>query len=135
MSEPSDAPAPGPETEPSEDVLTGLLESLSGDGLEAVLADVAELATASIADADGASVACLRDGEAFTFAATEAAMRAADEAQYSVQEGPCVEAGSDGEIRLSQQLATDGRWPTLADAAQQHGLGSLLAVPIPNGGD
>jgi GAF domain-containing protein len=117
----------------SEDVLSGLLESLSGDGLEAVLADVAELATASIADADGASVACLRDGEAYTFAATDGAVRAVDEAQYSVQNGPCVEAGKDGAVHLSQHLANDDRWPTLADAAAEQGLGSLLAVPIPNG--
>jgi GAF domain-containing protein len=119
--------------EPSEDVLTGLLASLSGNGLEDVLADVAGLATATIPDADGASVACLRDGQAFTFAATDERVRAVDEAQYSVQNGPCVQAGQDGQLHLSQHLPGDARWPTLADAAAKNGIGSVLAVPIPNG--
>jgi GAF domain-containing protein len=121
--------------EPSDAVLTGLLESLSGNGLEGVLADVAELATATVPDADGASVASVRNGRAETFAATDNAVRRADEAQYGNDQGPCVEAGHDGEIHLSQHLPNDPRWPALADAAEEVGLGSVLAVPIPNGGE
>jgi GAF domain-containing protein len=121
------------EHEPSDDVLTGLLASLSRDGLEGVLAEVATLASAAIPDADGASVACLRDGQAFTFAATDPAVRAVDEAQYSVQNGPCVDAGQDGQVHVSQHLPDDSRWPTLAAAAAEQGFGSVLAVPIPNG--
>jgi GAF domain-containing protein len=120
-------------SEPSEDVLTGLLESLSSNDLDEVLAEVAGLATDSIPDADGASVACLRDGRAFTFAATDPGVRELDEAQYSVQNGPCVEAGQDGQVHLSQHLPNDARWPTLAKAAAANGIGSVLAVPIPNG--
>ena len=115
--------------EPSEDVLTGLLESLSGDGLQAVLAEVASLATSSIPDADGASVACLRDGQAVTFAATDSAVRAADEAQYSTQNGPCVEAGLDGQVHLSQHLPEDARW--MLDLAQEHGLKIFVDVCWP----
>src|SRR2546423_8118090 len=76
-----------------DDVLPGLLESLSnGGGLDGLLGDVAELAAAAIPDADGASVACLRDGRVFTFAATDEKVRAVDEAQYGVEDGPGVEA-------------------------------------------
>jgi GAF domain-containing protein len=115
------------------DVLPGLLESLSSGGsLDDLLGDVADLASAAIPDADGASVACLRDGRVFTFVATDEKVRAADEAQYGVEDGPCVEAAHDGEIHLSQHLADDARWPTLAAAAGAQGLGSLLAVPIAN---
>ena len=64
------------EREPSDDVLAGLLESLSRDGLESVLAEVAALATEAIPDADGASVASLRDGQVTTFAATGESVRA-----------------------------------------------------------
>src|SRR3954468_8482786 len=110
-------------SEPSELVLSGLLASLSGDGLQSMLADVAELAATSIPDADGASVASVRDGVTETFAATHDTVRAVDLAQYSVQDGPCVEAARDGEVHLSQRLATDGRWPVLAEAAAEHGLG------------
>jgi GAF domain-containing protein len=120
-------------TEPHESVLSGLLESLTGNGLEDVLADVAQLATISIPDADGASVASVRDGKAETFAATDGAVRAVDFAQYAHEQGPCVEAGKDGAVHLSQHLPNDERWPALADAASEHGLGSVLAVPIPNG--
>src|SRR5205823_10825454 len=120
--------------EPSEDVLTGLLESLSQDGLESVLSEVAVLATEAIPDADGASVASLRDGRATTFAATDERVRALDEAQYSVQNGPCGEAGLDGEVHLSQHLPNDAQWPTLAEAAARQDVGSVLSVPIPNSG-
>ncbi|MFL6240173.1 MAG: ANTAR domain-containing protein [Actinomycetes bacterium] len=119
--------------EPSDVVLSGLLESLSADRLQDVLADVAALATASIPDADGASVASVRNGRAETFAATDGTVRAVDNAQYSVEQGPCVEAGRDGAVHLSQHLPDDSRWPVLADAAAEHGLGSVLSVPIPNG--
>src|SRR2546421_2187995 len=106
-----------------DDVLSGLLESLSnGGGLDGLLGDVAELAAAAIPDADGASVACLRDGRVFTFAATDEKVRAVDEAQYGVESGPCVEAAKDGEIHLSQYLPDDDRWPTLAAAAPAQGL-------------
>ena len=121
--------------EPSDVVLSGLLESLSGNGLEGVLADVAELATAAVPDADGASVASVRDGHAETFVATDSGVRRADEAQYGHEQGPCVEAGKDGHVHRSQHLPEDARWPALADAAADVGLGSVLAVPIPNGGD
>jgi GAF domain-containing protein len=120
--------------EPSDEVLTGLLASLSGDRLESVLRDVAALAIAAIPDCDGASVAIVRDGKTETFAATDAAVHTADEAQYSNDDGPCVDAGRDGAVHLSQHLPDDTRWPALADAAANVGLGSVLAVPIMNGG-
>jgi GAF domain-containing protein len=100
-----------------------------------VLADVAELAVATIPDADGASVATVRDGRTETFAATDLAVRAVDEVQYIRQDGPCVEAGKDGEVHLSQHLPDDPRWPALAETAAEHGLGSLLAVPVMGNGD
>lgn len=121
------------EAEVPDDVLGGLLAALSGERLEQVLAEVAEVAVAAIPDADGASVASVRNGRAETFAATDRAVRRADEAQYSVEQGPCCEAANDGAVHLSQHLPDDERWPTLAHAAAEVGLGSVLAVPIANG--
>lgn len=54
----------------------------------------------------------------------------ADELQYELDEGPCVEAADEAEWYRSGDVATDERWPAWGPAAAAVGVGSMLSVRL-----
>lgn len=76
------------------------------------------------------AVTFFRPGSARTAAAGSAAARAADEEQCSFADGPVLESLRAGDFVHLADVARDRRWPGYASAAADHGVRSLLSIPI-----
>jgi len=69
-----------------------------------------------------------KDGRIETVAPTDLLAIRADELQYELGEGPCLEAVLDGPVVEVEDLASDLRWPAYGPrAAKELGVGSQLA--------
>jgi GAF domain-containing protein len=66
-----------------------------------------------------------------TLAATDQLPRDVDTLQYSVQEGPCLEAIETDDLALAEDLRTDDRWPRFGpECAAQFNVHSMLSVRL-----
>ena len=65
-----------------------------------------------------------------TLAASHDVAEQADELQYVLREGPCVQASTRGEWYLSSDVASDARWPRWGPQAAALGIGSLLSIQL-----
>ena len=85
---------------------------------------------------DGAGVALVgRQGHRATVCATDEIAAAIEEAQFTLGEGPCVDAASARSPVLIEDLsdraqAVQDRWPGFLDVAGQHGVGAVFAFPL-----
>jgi GAF domain-containing protein len=115
-----------------------LTSSLAGlDALSAVrldltdmLTQVATFAVQAIPGADGAGLTLLEIDRADLIVKSEPFVRAIDEIQYSIGEGPCISAAASGETKRSGQLANDPRWPRFGPRAGELGVNSALSLPL-----
>lgn len=101
--------------------------------LEAVVAGAVEL----VREAVWASItvrAPRRRGYA-TLAATSELAREADQLQYELAEGPCVDAAPGSAWLRSGEVATDARWPVWGARAGRLGVGSLLSLGLTSRGE
>lgn len=109
--------------------LAGLL--VEERSLEQLLGAVLELTSRAIAASAAVSVTVLDDrGQHTTAAASSDDARAVDDAQYALDEGPCVEALRTGVEQRFDDLTELDRWPLFRERAQELGFGSVLAVPL-----
>ena len=76
------------------------------------------------------------DGPAGTVAASDGAARELEELQFTLGEGPCVDASRTGRPVLQPELARTAplRWPAFAAGAQLAGLQAVFAFPLRVGG-
>jgi hypothetical protein len=67
-----------------------------------------------------------------TVAASSAASRQLEELQFSLGEGPCIDAYTSRRPVLEPDLSTHGlrRWPGYAPAAGEHGVRAVFAFPL-----
>lgn len=66
-----------------------------------------------------------------TLGATGTLALEVDRLQYACREGPCLEASTSDAVVVSDDLATESRWPTFASrAAAQLGVRSILSVRL-----
>ncbi|WP_195908225.1 GAF and ANTAR domain-containing protein [Nostocoides sp. HKS02] len=91
-------------------------------------------AAVRVLPADGAGVTIM-DGDARPagpIAASSPRFRRLEEIQFTLGEGPCVEASAARSPVLEESLATSGgrRWPGYAAAAQEQGVAAVFAFPI-----
>jgi GAF domain-containing protein len=90
-----------------------------------------EHAREMIPDVDWASLTIQRRRGTFTtLAATADKALRADELQYSLQQGPCIESAVDVEWQRSGSIRHDPRWPVWGPRAADLGIGSLLSIPL-----
>jgi len=74
----------------------------------------------------------IRQGERLTSAAaTDPVAASVDEAQYRINDGPCLQAMRDGEVVTVDDAAWRTRWPESEAQAAAAGIRSCLAVPVP----
>ncbi len=59
----------------------------------------------------------------------------ADQLQYDLREGPCVDAATASRHVLSADLANDPRWPRWGPAAAELGFRSILSAELHAGGE
>ncbi len=63
-------------------------------------------------------------------ACSDPAARLVDEAQYRVDDGPCLRAMRAGEVVIIADTADEERWPEFEVEAKAAGIRSCLAVPL-----
>ena len=102
-------------------------------GLAARLDRICRVAV-QVVPADGAGVTIM-DSDARplgTIAASSPVFRGLEDIQFTLGEGPCVEASAERSPVLEADLARVGRrrWPAYADSAQQEGVSAVFAFPI-----
>src|SRR4051812_8861717 len=115
---------------------TGLFAELSGlisdqRDLRDVLHDIAELAVRRIPGAEDCSVTLTSGASGYSPASAGDLARRLDENQFNLGQGPCLDAGSSGEMLVIADVDEDDRWPAYLSLATVIGLGSSVSVPLP----
>lgn len=110
------------------EVSTELLGEATEDlTLEAVV----RRATQVVPGCDLASITLRRRrGRAETVAATDERAEQLDAMQYSLDEGPCLDAAFLGGHVVVPSVRVEDRWPAWSEAAIARGLGSVLAIRL-----
>ncbi|RZI83212.1 MAG: GAF domain-containing protein, partial [Microbacterium sp.] len=104
--------------------------SVSDDDLAETAESVVALACDTL-DCQYAGLSVFRGGGTFeTLGPTSPVVIEADQLQYQLREGPCVEAAWEDTTFLSHDLARDERWPTWGPKAAALGFGSMLAARL-----
>src|SRR3954447_23855222 len=94
------------------------------------------MATDMIERCDVAGISLVHADGIDTPAATDAALRGADELQYELGEGPCLDALRQNEVVIVANLAEDPRWPTWGPhIARTLGLHSSMSFRLFTNGD
>jgi GAF domain-containing protein len=116
-------------------LVTRLNQSVSdASGLEESLSSITQSAAANIPGVDWASISTTRrNGPIKTLAPTDPRVLKADEMQYELGEGPCVQAALEEHVVLVQDLAADSRWPKYGARAVELGIGGQLAFQFDAG--
>jgi GAF domain-containing protein len=89
----------------------------------------------TIPGAEDAGVALVEHGRIRTVAQTSDRIREADEAQYRVAEGPCVDAVWERRIYRIDDLTREIRWPRFAEAMTGLGVRSIVSFRLFVAGD
>ena len=86
--------------------------------------------------ASGAGISLMTEaGTSATAAASDANYQAVEELQFTLGEGPCLEAFASGRPVLVPDLDADatGRWPVYRSDVQAHGIRAVFAFPLQMG--
>lgn len=97
-----------------------------GDLLERVV----KLASEGIATVDSVSITISDMGSPRTACASDEVARKVDEAQYSADEGPCIDSMRDGVSYQIDDMTQDERWRKFSAEALKHNVLSTLALPL-----
>ncbi len=99
--------------------------------LESVLDVISTLAHETLPGTTGAGVTLIRDRRRTTVAYTDGeVVKAADDLQYSLNEGPCLAAISTAAAVRIDCVESESRWPGWSACAAKLGMGSVLTVPL-----
>lgn len=117
--------------DPAADLTRLALELQSAHDAEPTADAVIQQTLDLVPDADWVSLTVrgARSGY-LTLATTGSPAREADELQYALHEGPCVDAADEGEWYRSGSVRDDGRWPRWGPRAADLGIHSLLSVRV-----
>ena len=100
----------------------------AADSYDDVLGRIAEAAVSTIAGCGMASVTVPDQSGYRTAASTHTAATAVDQAQYDVEEGPCLDAL--GQCVVYAEAFPDQRWPLLAARPTESGVQSVLSYRL-----
>lgn len=111
--------------------LAGLAGLLSGHrALEDTLVRVASFAVQAIPGADGAGLTLHESDRPQTVVATADFVRAVDDVQYALNEGPCVSAVAEKRTFTSGNLGGEPQWPRFGPRVGRLGVHSALSLPL-----
>ncbi|MEO7555194.1 MAG: GAF domain-containing protein, partial [Acidimicrobiales bacterium] len=103
--------------------LSAVARALFATGtVEGTLERTIELAVATIDGCDAAGIFVVRDEHVTTAAASNPLVVELDQLQFTTDEGPCLDAVSDGGTVYAADLTEDRRWPEFGPAAVQVGI-------------
>ncbi len=110
---------------------TDLLALLAGAGdLNAFLGDLVRLAARQTPSAQACGLTLARRSGAVTVACTDALAERADERQYQLDDGPCLQAMREAVVVRVADMTTDERWGRYPELAAQVGVRSSLSIPL-----
>lgn len=111
----------------------GRAPGVAGGSLFTGVGAVCETA-ARLAGADGAAVAVFAPSRSRELVyATDALAQQIDDLQFTLGEGPCLDAYRTGSRQLCPRLDTDvqmNRWPAFCDGAEELGARAVFAFPV-----
>jgi transcriptional regulator with GAF, ATPase, and Fis domain len=105
-------------------------ELLSEPRFDPTAQRVVDLAAETIAGCDYAGISIRRGNVVETPASTDVVVDQLDQAQYDLQEGPCLDAIWVDDTYRVRDMAHEGRWPNWAPKAAAAGIGSTLSVRL-----
>jgi len=99
--------------------------------------NVVQFAALAMPDAHHSGLTLLRPNKPpATIAASDELPRTVDALQYSLGEGPCLDAATGPAVLHSDDISADERWPRFGPrCAETLGVRSMLSVRLPVGGD
>ncbi len=95
-----------------------------------MLIEIADFAARAIPGADGVGLTMLDGDRPQTVVASAAFVRAVDDVQYSLGEGPCLLAVASHETQSSGSLGGEARWPRFGPRVGRMGVHSVLSLPL-----
>ena len=99
--------------------------------VEETLTAIVTAAVATVPDAEHASISAVRRRrEVHTIASTGPLPNEVDRAQYTTQQGPCLDSLYEQKTVRLPRLAEEQRWPEFVGLAAELGVGSMLAVQL-----
>jgi len=112
--------------------MAGIVAALSRGGSGGLGAVSAELCAEVLGMAGMAISVLASDGNGHVVWRTDGASADLDDLQFTLGEGPGVDAASSGELVLEPDLATvpARRWPVFTSAALELGVQAVFAVPL-----
>lgn len=125
----------GSEVAADDDALVASLAGLSGlltghRPLPETLTDIAEFAVQAIPGAEGAGLTMLEEGRPHAVVASAEFVRAVEDVQYGLGEGPCLLAFQSGHTQISGSLGGEARWPRFGPRVGRMGVHSVLSLPL-----
>jgi GAF domain-containing protein len=100
--------------------------------VETTLQHVVELATRTVDGCEAASVTFIQPGRTVTsLACVGEVAEVADQIQYELNEGPCLDAArTDAPWYLIEDVSDEPRWPKFAERVKELGVGSVLSCAL-----
>jgi GAF domain len=111
----------------------GLTAAVSGSQRGSDVADRLCGACVELLDVDGAALSVILGGAiSRSYGASSAASRELDELQFTLGEGPCLEAVRSSAPVIAADLSdrASEHWPGFAGAAAERGVHAVLALPV-----
>ena len=131
---PTDWPVPAMSSPSSPVGHAGLSELqallLGTDTLYEFLDQLAQLTAQALPEGSSCGVTVRQDSRAVTLAASDDWTRWVDQAQYDLDEGPCLDALTTGKANYIPDTTTEVRWAGFCQAAHEWGVHSCLALPL-----
>ncbi len=107
-----------------------------GEGEAERLALGVSLVVELVEGCDHAGITRVGRGGARTAAASSEKTRLCDRLQYDLDEGPCLDTVRSHQTVVSNDVASDPRWPRWGPAvAEQYGVGSMISLLLYTHGD
>jgi len=97
---------------------------------EKTLQRVVDVAVETLPGCDFAGVSLRQNGTVSTPASTDPLVDELDQAQYDLQEGPCLDAIWVDDIYRINDMTREERWPNWAPRAAAAGVNSVLSVRL-----
>jgi GAF domain-containing protein len=123
-------PVGTPDTTPEHDDTDLLALLASGGDLNSFLGDLVHLAVGQTRAAQACGLTLARASGAVTVNATGPLAQEADERQYEVDDGPCLQAMREGLVVRVDDMAAETRWGPYPALAAEAGVRSSLSLPL-----
>jgi len=119
-----------PETDTSPEAADFLALLASGSDLNRFLEDLVHLTVRQTSHAEACGLTLARASRPVTVSCTGPLAARADERQYDVDDGPCLQAMREGVVVRVDDMPAETRWGPYPALAAQAGVRSSLSLPL-----